>query len=584
MKNKFLFLSGLILFLLLSGCREEIDFTDFSQLKSYKSDILGIVTAENGTAVEGATVTLNGAVRVTDKNGVYLFNDVEVDSRHTVAKIQKDGFFDGIKVFSAGRESKIQLRTILLKKDFNKSFNGGQGGTITSESITIDFPANAIVVEDTKVLYTGEVSVAIKYLDPEDRNVYDQMPGDLSGINSQNNLAVLNTYGMVAVELRATNGAKLNIATGSKAKMTAVVPSSLLSNAPSTIPLWYFDEATGFWKEEGFATLSGNKYTGEVSHFSYWNYDSQNPSIILNGRVLDQNGLPVSGLDVRVYAANEWGGHGYTNPDGTFSGPVAKDLPLTIVVSTTGVNGCQSQIVYTSSIGPFSNDATLPDIIVTVELATTYHVHANVINCAGNPVQNGYVEVDMGLFNKYLFTIVNGAVSGNIISCVPNPSFIYTAVDLDALVQSPEAASLLLLDTDLGIISACGLVADHLILNIPDLSINQTIEGTAVNIFSDTYGFLSATNSMNTKFQMLWDDDDVGNFNVGTFNVISGSLNISAGQDPNTNEYIVETGTVTITAGGGNGSTIEGTYNVNMIRVSDGFMLPINGSFKKKFN
>ena len=35
--------------------------------------------------------------------------------------------------------------------------------------------------------------------------------------------------------------------------------------------LWYFDEDAGLWKEEGSATLSGNVYTANVSHLSYWN-------------------------------------------------------------------------------------------------------------------------------------------------------------------------------------------------------------------------------------------------------------------------------------------------------------------------
>jgi len=585
MKNKLLFLFGLLLILTAPGCRKELDNMSFEQLKFYESDILGVVVDEEGNAISDATVSFDGQIKKTDKNGVYIFKDVEVNSRHSVIHVIKEGYFEGIRVFSTAAEAKIQLRTVLLEKRFEARFDGSTGGSVSSGNVTLEFPAQAVMVESSKALYTGEVSVAIKYLDPEDENISAKMPGNLSGINADNRLSVLTTYGMVAVELRGSGGQKLNIATGSKVKMSADIPASLRSKAPSSIPLWYFDEESGYWKEEGRATISGDKYIGEVSHFSYWNYDAQHPPIILSGRIVDQNGNPVSGLDVRVYATNEpSGGHGYTNPDGTFSGPVAKDLPLTIQIMSIAQGGCFSQVLYTGNIGPFANDATLPDIAVNIVQSNSNHVHGNVIDCAGNPVQNGYVEINLGPYSRQFLLIENGTISGIVINCQNNPVFTYFAVDQDALVESQEFSSALSLDTDLGTISACGIVADHLILNIPDLGHSQTIAGSAVSMFSDTYGYLYATDSLNTKLQFTWNDADVGNFNTGTYNINYGNMNISQGQNPNQNEYTATSGTVTITSGGGWGSTIEGSYSIDMKEQSSGIIRPINGSFKKKFH
>ncbi len=55
---------------------------------------------------------------------------------------------------------------------------------------------------------------------------------------------------MAAVELTGTSGELLQIATGKKATLTLSIPSSLAASAPATIPLWFFDEAKGLWKEE----------------------------------------------------------------------------------------------------------------------------------------------------------------------------------------------------------------------------------------------------------------------------------------------------------------------------------------------
>jgi hypothetical protein len=51
----------------------------------------------------------------------------------------------------------------------------------------------------------------------------------------------------------------------------------MVSVAPPTIEMWFFDEVKGIWKEEGIGTKQGSVYVGEVSHFSSWNFDKWNP-------------------------------------------------------------------------------------------------------------------------------------------------------------------------------------------------------------------------------------------------------------------------------------------------------------------
>jgi hypothetical protein len=73
--------------------------------------------------------------------------------------------------------------------------------------------------------------------------------------------------------LESAAGEKLQISTGNTAKLNFSIPSSLQAAAPNTIALWYVDEKTGLWKEEGMATKNGNAYEGDVKHFTYWNCD-----------------------------------------------------------------------------------------------------------------------------------------------------------------------------------------------------------------------------------------------------------------------------------------------------------------------
>ena len=73
----------------------------------------------------------------------------------------------------------------------------------------------------------------------------------------------------VSVFVGVKVGQKLNLKEGHTAEIVVQIDDSQLATAPNTITLWHFDEEKGYWKEDGVATKVGNKYVGEVSHFSW---------------------------------------------------------------------------------------------------------------------------------------------------------------------------------------------------------------------------------------------------------------------------------------------------------------------------
>jgi hypothetical protein len=99
------------------------------------------------------------------------------------------------------------------------------------------------------------------------------MPGALTGLDQSGAKVALGSLGMLAVELQSDNGEVLKIASGKTVEMQLAIPDEQLGKAPSTIPLWYFDDALGLWVHEGQATRQGNAYVAELPHFSYWNCD-----------------------------------------------------------------------------------------------------------------------------------------------------------------------------------------------------------------------------------------------------------------------------------------------------------------------
>src|SRR5690606_37192675 len=103
-------------------------------------------------------------------------------------------------------------------------------------------------------------------------DLHTQMPGMLMGVVDDEPQLML-SYGMVGVELSDAMGQPVQLAPGSPATVRFPVMASQQSDAPATIPLWWFDEDLGYWIQEGEAALVGTEYVGEVAHFSWWNID-----------------------------------------------------------------------------------------------------------------------------------------------------------------------------------------------------------------------------------------------------------------------------------------------------------------------
>ena len=138
--------------------------------------------------------------------------------------------------------------------------------------VTVRIPPNSIV-DSGGTAAGGPVTVSLATVDLESP---DQMPGDYTVVQPSGNTLVMQSYGAVFVSL-SQGGTPLDLAGGATAKLTMPVdPSQLAAPGaiPPTIPLLFYDETNGVWKQDGTATLNGNVYEATVSHFSAINTDT----------------------------------------------------------------------------------------------------------------------------------------------------------------------------------------------------------------------------------------------------------------------------------------------------------------------
>jgi hypothetical protein len=290
-------------------------------------------------------------------------------------------------------------------------------------------------IDENGADYSGTVQVAMYHLTSSNQNLNELMPGMLYAQTEQNNQVVLATYGMLNVELKGSSGQKLNIKSGHTAEISMLIDDTQLSTAPSTIPLWHFDETKGYWKEDGIATKVGNKYVGEVSHFSWWNCDLPNSSILLTFTFVDSNGSPLSNLYVNILNPAGYHASGATDANGQLAGILPANQELTVNVYASYSCG----VAFSTTVGPFTVDTVVPVITVGSSSVLSSEVVGTLLKCNGSNVTNGYVYLSRnGGFS--VTPVTNGAFSFNEMYCSSNTAFTLKGVDYETL-QTTDSIS-----------------------------------------------------------------------------------------------------------------------------------------------
>lgn len=257
----------------------------------------GIVTDTDGNPVSGVTVSSGESVETTNSAGLFSFSSVDVVANRSVVRFSKPGYFDLIRSFKSNKEDVWEV--VISKKgnssiSTTSSFSSSSAKTLSAGGMKIDLAQNGYITDSTGKSFSGEVNAEMLYLDPNNENFADMMPGgDLAAVRSNGNDALLVSYGMTYVNLTDSEGNKLQLKEGSLATLTFPIPEGMDENPHESIPLWSFNENTGLWEEEGEAKLIDNVYIGQVKHFSWVNLDYPEEQAEIEGYVKDDQGRPV---------------------------------------------------------------------------------------------------------------------------------------------------------------------------------------------------------------------------------------------------------------------------------------------------
>lgn len=282
--------------------------------------LAGIVKDTSGKPINGVTVKTGSVSVKTNAAGMFVLDQVQVKGNRIIVSFEKAGYFDLTRSCDTYQTGTWEVSLIAKNesgRSTSSSFGSATGKDIIVGATKVELPADGFKNEATGSNYSGNVNVDMAFISPDDKDFADAMPGgDLQAVRVGGDEAELLSYGMIAVSITDDMGNKLNLQEGKTAKVTFPIPTSLSGKTPETIPLWWFNEETGKWEEDGVAKLVGDHYEGEVKHFSWWNLDYPSKQGTVEGHVYAPDGSPIAYITVHVgQRVTKTNGFGYYRQD-----------------------------------------------------------------------------------------------------------------------------------------------------------------------------------------------------------------------------------------------------------------------------
>ncbi|CAN5493990.1 hypothetical protein BH11BAC3_BH11BAC3_00910 [soil metagenome] len=450
-----------------------------NQPAAISATLQGNILDENGQPAASVKISVGTKSIITNSNGYFRISNAQLDKNASVVTAELPGYFKAYRSFSAS-SGVNQVVIQLIKKSLVGSVDALRGGKVTlANGAGVALPANGVRKVNGGGVYTGTILVYAVYIDPGADNIGKIIPGSLMADDKDHKRVVLNSYGMMAVELESEAGEKLQIMAGNTAKLTMPIANSGNSTTPDRISLWHVDEKTGIWQEEGTAQKEGNNYVGNVSHFSYWNCDVSLPAIGFTAQLKTANGSPLVNANVRVRLATSTNGyaHGYTDSLGQLGGLIPVNSSLVLEV----LDYC-NQVVFSKNIGPFTTNTDLGTLTMPASNSFLITVKGKLLTCNNTPVLKGHILFSYNNFINYVTTDGNGNFSADLSNgCSGIPaSCILSGVDEINQQQGYNMTLQLTAGTvDAGNIKACGNSSQEFIkytLDGVDYSLSEYVD------------------------------------------------------------------------------------------------------------
>jgi hypothetical protein len=461
-----LILSALLLFACQKQYRPGIEASELlpsiSTQQSMTATVQGNIYDENGQPAVSAWVTVGKRSVQSDGKGYFRVEKAALNADAALVTVEKAGYFKAFRSFLA-TSATCQVGIQLTRKSLAGKIESSAGGEAgLSNGAKVLLPANGVVYAGTGLPYQGAVSVYAAYIDPTSADIGRAVPGSFMANNKEDQRVLLSSYGMLAVELENSNGEKLQVAKGQAATITVPIPATLQSGASPSIPLWFVNEKTGLWQEEGTAVRTGNSYVGTVKHFTFWNADKQLAAVKFSATFKMTDGYPLVHAQIRMSSkgAENVSGFVYTDSLGQISELVPSGQSLLVEV----LDPCRNTI-YAEQLPAVMADTDKGVIQVKgVSEDAFVTVTGSITPCPGKPL-DAIAFISFNNLIQYARADASGQFRARFVSCKTNPGKIEIyGIDLASRQRGASAVfNVSAPVTQVGNIAACGMAIDEYI-------------------------------------------------------------------------------------------------------------------------
>ena len=219
------------------------------------------------------------------------FDDLKISSNSTIKNVKimgseysatircsKEVLISFSKIGFAPIHKKIncesqELDIVLPLMNAFKEIDLNKNNSVEDRGIKLDLNGNDLIVIGTNKIPINP-QVSLTGFNPNTPGDMQYFPGELEGETSDGNVTALESYGFAKIVLQDESGSYLDFKEGKSATVKFPLDPNQRLDAPSEMPLWYFDEEKGIWVEEGIAkkVCNGNicEYIGEITKVHSW--------------------------------------------------------------------------------------------------------------------------------------------------------------------------------------------------------------------------------------------------------------------------------------------------------------------------
>ncbi len=353
-KSKTWFLFAFLILPFLSACgggskdeRNDVAHTTLS---------IQVISADGGS-VEGVSATIDGKAKASsDKDGRITINDLPVE-RELAIKLQKDGFANQVYRYKSGLKDAADTALVtMIARGESATFSATSAVSIQGEHGAAVTLKGGEFVDSKGEVVSGDIELSMTPVDVSTPAGLEAFPGSFSAIDDDGGeVPLIVTYGTTEFQF-TQGGEELQLAEGETAAIELPIfidthPDGSPVKLGDEIPLWYLNEETGIWQQEGNgvvvasqASKTGFALRGEVSHFTWWNVDVAPEGTRVRFKVsLSQEPANVSAISARVFAL----GRGFR----------LNDIPVTIdQYSSPQPVPANREICFTGTVSIFFDD------------------------------------------------------------------------------------------------------------------------------------------------------------------------------------------------------------------------------------